>query len=61
MGILFKAHPSRWLGSLIYFEQSFCISCFYEVHSVLCMQIVPPSYQDTLKSFLQYDFEERFD
>ena len=33
MGIMLMAEPGRWLGAgkLLYFEQEYCISCYYEV------------------------------
>lgn len=35
MGVMLMAEPERWLGpgKLLYFEQKYCISCYYEVRT----------------------------
>ena len=35
MALMFVTAPERWLhGSLLHFEQKYCISCYYEVRSL---------------------------
>ena len=37
MGIMFSAAPEQWLGpgGLVHFEQKYCISCHYDVRSLI--------------------------
>lgn len=45
MGILFKGDSRGYLGGLVYFEQSYCISCYYENADLQVVQppLVPPA------------------